>query len=101
MTITFETFCGSPDHTIVKGTTTKPNLSGTQVHIKSTHSGVCGTNLHCIGIDMSIGHQRVGSVAAIRPDVNTLKICDRVGVGTSAMDVNTACNASPCTASTA
>jgi hypothetical protein len=35
MPITFETFRGSADHKVVKGTTTKPNLSGTQVHIKT------------------------------------------------------------------
>jgi D-arabinose 1-dehydrogenase-like Zn-dependent alcohol dehydrogenase len=81
MTISFETFRGSADHTIVKGTTTKPDLTGTQVHIKTTHSGICGTDLHCTGMDMSLGHECVGTIAAIGPDVKTLKVGDRVGWG--------------------
>ncbi|CAK7235063.1 hypothetical protein SBRCBS47491_009162 [Sporothrix bragantina] len=67
---------------IVKSTTTKPDdLHGDQVIVRITASGLCGTDLHYQHADMVLGHEGVGVVEAIGPDVKVIKKGDRVGWG--------------------
>lgn len=77
----FTVFKGSKDGSIVEATTTKPDLTGDQVQIKVTASGLCGTDLHYKNADMALGHEGVGVVEALGPDCKFLKKGDRVGWG--------------------
>ncbi|KAL1855351.1 hypothetical protein Daus18300_011069 [Diaporthe australafricana] len=78
---TFTVFRGSKDG-IQKTSTTKPDeLSGDQVLLKVTASGLCGTDLHYKNADMVLGHEGVGVVEALGPDCKLLKKGDRVGWG--------------------
>lgn len=78
----FTVFKGSKDGSIVESTTSKPDqLTGDLVQLKVTASGLCGTDLHYRNADMVLGHEGVGIVEAIGPDVKYLKKGDRVGWG--------------------
>ncbi|KAI1499278.1 GroES-like protein [Biscogniauxia marginata] len=78
----FTVFKGSESGAPVKTTTTKPDqLSGDQVFLRVTASGLCGTDLHYRNRDMGLGHEGVGIVEAIGPECKILKKGDRVGWG--------------------
>ncbi|KAK8139456.1 putative NADP-dependent alcohol dehydrogenase [Apiospora sp. TS-2023a] len=78
----FTVFKGSKDGNPVKSTTTRPDeLKGDQVFMKITASGLCGTDLHYKTVDMALGHEGVGVVEDVGPDVKDLKKGDRVGWG--------------------
>lgn len=77
----FTVFKGSSDGSIRKATSHRGDLTGDQVLVKISHSGVCGTDVHYRKADMALGHEGAGTVAAIGPDVKTLKEGDRVGWG--------------------
>ena len=78
---TFTVYKGSPDGSIVKSSTTRPDLTGTQVLVRITASGVCGTDEHYRNADMALGHEGAGIVEALGPSVKHLKPGDRVGWG--------------------
>ncbi|KAH6654873.1 chaperonin 10-like protein [Truncatella angustata] len=78
----FTVFKGSKEGLPKKSTTTKPDeLKGDQVLLRVTASGLCGTDLHYKTTDMALGHEGVGIVEQLGPDVKTLKKGDRVGWG--------------------
>ncbi|KAK8109312.1 hypothetical protein PG984_015113 [Apiospora sp. TS-2023a] len=78
----FTVFKGQQDGSPRKSTTTKPDeLTGDNVYIRVTASGVCGTDLHYAGRDMVLGHEGIGVVEAVGPDVKYLQAGDRVGWG--------------------
>jgi D-arabinose 1-dehydrogenase-like Zn-dependent alcohol dehydrogenase len=78
----FTVFKGSKDGSPKKSTTTKPDqLKGDQVFLKVTASGLCGTDLHYKTQDMALGHEGVGVVEEVGPEVKVLKKGDRVGWG--------------------
>ncbi|KAF2458636.1 chaperonin 10-like protein [Lineolata rhizophorae] len=81
MMYTFTVFKGSKDGTIIKSTTTKPDLTGDQVYLRITASGICGTDLHVQKADMVLGHEGTGVVEEIGPQVKHLKKGDRIGFG--------------------
>lgn len=74
----------------------KPVPTGCQVLAKSILTGVCHTDVHVAagdwgGIKLPItpGHEGIGVVETIGPDVKNLKIGDRIGVawlGSSCME---------------
>jgi len=76
----FKVYRGSPDG-IKESTTTKPDLTGDQVLVKITASGLCGTDLHYKKADIVLGHEGVGVVEELGPGVRHLKKGDRVGWG--------------------
>ncbi|KAL2160304.1 hypothetical protein VTH06DRAFT_1477 [Thermothelomyces fergusii] len=79
---TLTVFKGAEDGVPKKSTTQKPDeLSGDQVYVRVTASGVCGTDLHFRTRDMVLGHEGVGVVEEVGPDVKFLKKGDRVGWG--------------------
>lgn len=96
---TFTVFKGSKDGSIKEDKTTRPDLTGDQVYLKITASGLCGTgqcthglytllhqadcapDIHHRHADMALGHEGVGVVESTGPDVKTLKKGDRVGWG--------------------
>ncbi|KAF4550387.1 Alcohol dehydrogenase GroES-like domain-containing protein 7 [Elsinoe fawcettii] len=79
--ISFTVFKGNKSGSIEKATTTKPQLSGDEVHLEVTASGVCGTDLHYLKAGIALGHEGVGKVLSVGPDVKQLKAGDRVGWG--------------------
>lgn len=79
---TFTVFKGEASGGIKKETTTKPDeLTGDQVFIKVTASGLCGTDLHYRHKDMALGHEGIGIVEKTGPLCKVLKTGDRVGWG--------------------
>ncbi|KAK6866378.1 chaperonin 10-like protein [Apiospora arundinis] len=78
----FTVFKGAKDGNPVKATTTRPDeLKGDQVFMRITASGLCGTDLHYKTVDMALGHEGVGVVEEVGPEVKGLKKGDRVGWG--------------------
>ncbi|KAJ7272084.1 putative NADP-dependent alcohol dehydrogenase C 2 [Mycena haematopus] len=80
MGIDFTVYKGSPTG-IVQATTHAELPTGNQVLIKITHSGICGTDEHYFQTDMVLGHEGVGIVQQIGPDVTEFKVGDLVGWG--------------------
>lgn len=78
---TFTVFKGSKDGKVVESKTTKADLTGDQVFLKVTASGLCGTDEHYRHADMVLGHEGAGVVEEVGPDVKILKKGDRVGWG--------------------
>lgn len=77
---TFTVFKGAKDGKPVKSTTTKPDeLTGDKCLIKITASGLCYTDIHYKHADMALGHEGVGVVEAVGPEVKQLKKGDRIG----------------------
>ena len=66
-------FKGSKDGSIVEAKQQQPELKFDQVLVKITHSGLCGTDVHYRGADLVLGHEGVGKVEAVGPEVRDLK----------------------------
>ncbi|KXS99284.1 hypothetical protein AC578_6207 [Pseudocercospora eumusae] len=79
--VSFTVFKGHKDGKVVKSETEKGELTGDQVLLKVTVSGLCGTDLHYRTTDMVLGHEGVGVVQETGPGVTYLKKGDRVGWG--------------------
>ncbi|KAL2819581.1 chaperonin 10-like protein [Aspergillus cavernicola] len=79
--MSFTVYKGSKDGSIVQSSSKKPTLKRDQVLVKVTHSGVCYTDVHYKAADMVLGHEGVGHVEEVGPDVHSLKKGDRVGWG--------------------
>ncbi|KAF4765248.1 hypothetical protein N7455_004977 [Penicillium solitum] len=80
MTIKFTVYRGSKDG-IKQAEIEREDLKQDDVLVRTTHSGVCGTDVHYQSVDMSLGHEGTGVVEAIGPDAKFLKKGDRVGWG--------------------
>jgi NADH:ubiquinone oxidoreductase subunit F (NADH-binding) len=80
MAIDITVYKGSSDGHIVKGTT-HHELGRHEAVVKITHSGVCGTDEHVARAGIVLGHEGVGIVTEIGPDVQSVKAGDRVGYG--------------------
>lgn len=74
MSLPFKVFKGSADGSIHESTSSRPELTRDEVYLDITHSGVCGTDAHFRYVDMGLGHEGVGVVKAIGPDVKNVKI---------------------------
>ncbi|KAL4866729.1 hypothetical protein BDV12DRAFT_172546 [Aspergillus spectabilis] len=72
---------GSSSGSIVESSTKQRSFERDQVLIRISHSGVCFTDVHYKSADMVLGHEGVGYIEEIGPDVQTLKKGDRVGWG--------------------
>lgn len=77
----FTTFRGSPSGEIVEAITTKPDLTGDQLFIRITASGLCGTDMHYRHSPSCLGHEGCGIVEAVGPAAKRFKVGDRVGFG--------------------
>lgn len=77
---TFKVYKGTPNG-IQESETTRPDLTGDQVLVKITASGICGTDLHYKTANMALGHEGVGLVDEVGPGVQSLRPGDRVGWG--------------------
>ncbi|CAK5273586.1 unnamed protein product [Mycena citricolor] len=79
--VEFTVFKGSKNDRIVEATTSRPAPTGTQVLVRITHSGICGTDEHFKHTDMALGHEGVGVVERIGSGVTQLHVGDVVGWG--------------------
>jgi D-arabinose 1-dehydrogenase-like Zn-dependent alcohol dehydrogenase len=70
----FTVWRGQKDGSIAEDTTERPALTGDQVYINVTHSGVCGSDLHCIPFGIALGHEGAGVVEATGPEVKSLRV---------------------------
>lgn len=57
----FTVFKGNKEGKIYEQSVTR-ELGATQVFVKTTHSGLCGTDEHYKNADMGLGHEGVGVV---------------------------------------
>jgi len=74
MTFDFKVFRGSPTGEIHEGHTQRPTLTRDEIFVEVSHSSVCGTDEHYKWVDMGLGHEGVGIVKAIGPDVKSFKV---------------------------
>jgi D-arabinose 1-dehydrogenase-like Zn-dependent alcohol dehydrogenase len=74
MTYDFKVFKGSSNGDIHEAKTQRPEVTKDEVFVDITHSGVCGTDVHFHWVDMGLGHEGVGVVKAIGPEVKSLKM---------------------------
>ncbi|CAK5268345.1 unnamed protein product [Mycena citricolor] len=81
MSIEATVFKGSADGAIVEAKVQRDPPKGTQVLVKITHSGICGTDEHFKTCDMVLGHEGVGKVIEIGDSVTKFKTGDVVGWG--------------------
>lgn len=81
MTIEFTVFKGSQNGTIRQDVSRRDDLHDDEVLVRTTHSGVCFSDVHYKEADMVLGHEGVGIVEAIGSKVGFLKKGDRVGWG--------------------
>jgi D-arabinose 1-dehydrogenase-like Zn-dependent alcohol dehydrogenase len=77
--VTFDVFRGS-EGKIVADRVTK-SLGINEIFIETTHSGVCGTDLHFMDKGKVLGHEGVGVVRQLGPGVTSVNVGDRVGYG--------------------
>ncbi|KAH8723415.1 chaperonin 10-like protein [Phaeosphaeriaceae sp. PMI808] len=78
---TFTVYKGSKGGRIVKSETSKPDVKDDQVLLKVTATGLCGTDEHYKDQDIVLGHEGVGVVEQVGPNVKNMKKGDRVGWG--------------------
>ncbi|KAJ7267558.1 chaperonin 10-like protein [Mycena haematopus] len=77
----FTVFKGSPNAGIVESTSRRDAPTGTQVLVKISHSGICGTDELFKHVDMVLGHEGIGTVEQIGDLVSQFKVGDVVGWG--------------------
>ena len=70
----FTVYKGSPTGEIFEAVSHRPALTNDEIYIQITHSGVCGTDEHFKWVVQGLGHEGVGVVKAIGPDVKTFKV---------------------------
>lgn len=78
--ITLDIFRGTPEGELAVEKTARA-LGYGEVYIETTHSGLCGTDLHYLARGRIIGHEGVGVVRQLGPGVTGVKVGDRVGFG--------------------
>ncbi|KAL7809534.1 AdhP, Zn-dependent alcohol dehydrogenase [Trichoderma gracile] len=80
MNVTFTVQRGSQSGKIVQDTSHR-QLGRNEAYVKITHSGLCGTDEHYLCRGIVLGHEGIGMVEAVGPDVTSVKAGDRVGFG--------------------
>lgn len=71
---------GTPEGKIVVKTSVRA-ISGVEVLVRVTHSGLCGTDAHDLTSGCGLGHEGVGIVEKVGKEVISVKIGQRVGWG--------------------
>lgn len=56
-------------------------ISGVEVLVRVTHSGLCGTDAHDRTAGCGLGHEGVGVVEKLGAEVTAVKVGQRVGWG--------------------
>lgn len=82
MGLDFTVFKGSKEGKIVEATSHR-EPGPTEVIVKISHSGVCGTDEHYRHSDLGLGHEGVGTIVEVGANVeesSEFKVGDRVGI---------------------
>ena len=74
-------YCFDPESKSFATKSTTKTLGVNDVLIKTTHSGVCYTDVHAKGTGCGLGHEGVGIVREVGQAVTHMKPGDRVGWG--------------------
>lgn len=74
-------FCWNSDKQVFVQQTRKKALGDGDVLIKTTHSGLCTTDVHALGKGCGLGHEGVGVVKEVGNVVTSLQVGQRVGWG--------------------
>lgn len=75
-------YTGSEDGSVRRRTFAEERkLSGDEVLVQITAAGLCATDARYRFLDMVLGHEAVGFVQEIGPEVQSLRVGDRVGWG--------------------
>lgn len=69
---------GGEDGTI-RVKTTDRTVSGVEVLVRITHSGLCGTDGHDRTAGCGLGHEGIGIVQEVGREVTAVQVGDRVG----------------------
>ncbi|KAH8831198.1 chaperonin 10-like protein [Flagelloscypha sp. PMI_526] len=77
----YDVFRGNKDGHIHKTTTKRGPLERDEVLVKITHSGLCYTDVHYRASGCALGHEGVGLVDKLGPDVRGLQLGQHVGWG--------------------
>ena len=83
MAIEFTVFKGSSSGEIVEAKGRR-EAGPTEVLVKISHSGVCGSDEHYRHVDQGLGHEGVGiitEVGSLVSSISEFKVGDRVGMG--------------------
>ena len=56
-------------------------LKANDVLVKTTHSGLCTTDVHALESGCSLGHEGVGVIEGVGDKVRSMNVGDRVGWG--------------------
>ena len=78
---TLEVFHYSPTDSEFIKKTTKRKLGLNEVLIRTTHSGICYTDIHAKEKGCGLGHEGVGIVEKVGDAVDSLQVGERVGWG--------------------
>lgn len=70
--VDFTVYKGSKSGKIVKSTTSR-EIGPNEVLVQTTHSGLCGTDMHYKSVDMALGHEGAGVVEEIGKNVTLFK----------------------------
>ncbi|KAF2163095.1 hypothetical protein M409DRAFT_68722 [Zasmidium cellare ATCC 36951] len=78
---TLNTYCFKNSRNSFAPKTTTKSLGFNDILIKTTHSGICFTDVHAKSKECGLGHEGVGHIVEVGPAVRQLSIGDRVGWG--------------------
>ena len=78
---TLETICYDAQTKSFVHKSTLKTLGPNDVLIRTTHSGLCATDVHAKETGCGLGHEGVGFVEAVGNGVSNLKVGERVGWG--------------------
>jgi alcohol dehydrogenase (NADP+) len=78
---TLETTCYDAQTKSFVHKSTLKTLGPNDVWIRTTHSGLCATDVHAKETGCGLGHEGVGFVEAVGNGVSNLKVGERVGWG--------------------
>ncbi|KAI9291341.1 GroES-like protein [Neoconidiobolus thromboides FSU 785] len=80
--------CHKKGEKLVKYTYDPAPLQPNDIEIKISHCGICGSDIHTLDSGWGptdyptiVGHEIVGEITAVGPEVKDFKVGDRVGVG--------------------
>ncbi|CZT15051.1 related to ADH7-NADP(H)-dependent alcohol dehydrogenase [Ramularia collo-cygni] len=78
---TLRTYHFSPENSSYSLQTTELPIPPTSVLIKTTHSGICHTDIHAKPSGCGLGHEGIGHIAALGSSIVSFQVGDRVGWG--------------------
>ena len=72
--INFKIYKGSKTGEIVESSVHRDHLTGDEVLIRVTHSGLCATDEMNLNTDVCLGHECAGIVQQVGPEIKSLRV---------------------------